>query len=248
GTGNLGNHRERNGQVWTGSAYTKCPKQRTKDVVSAEIYQPGLPTSICPKEDPVNYNLFKSLAKHCKYIYTTAQEVVPLYKEYTGNENVKVLQFGVNPKIHNPVGSRTEYAEKYKDHILFAGSWLYKYPIRMSETKRLFDSILKEDAPLTIIDRNLELKDPRYQFPSQYIEKLTPPVSHDFLMKLHKIIRWSINMNSVKYSETMFANRVYELQAFGNILLSNYNTGINNQFPNVRMVHAPDDFKVIYNT
>src|SRR5699024_11646583 len=53
---------------------------------------------------------------------------------------------------------------------------------------------------------------------------------------------------SVKYSDTMFANRVYELQAFGNILFSNYNTGINNIFPNVRLINAPDDFKVIYNT
>src|SRR5699024_7996445 len=155
-------------------------------------------------------------------------------------ENVKVLQFGVNPTIHNPVGSRTQYAEKYKDEILFAGSWLSKYPVRMTETQKLFDSIIMEDAPLTIIDRNLELRDPRYQFPSKYIPYITPPVRHDFLMKLHKIFRWSINMNSVKYSETMFANRVYELQAFGNILLSNYNTGINNIFPNARMINAPD--------
>ena len=235
-------------QSWMGAATPNGPIRRQMVLLAEEYNKRGIPTVFYSKEDPVNYNLFKSLAKHCKHIYTTAQEVVPLYKEYTGNENVKVLQFGVNPKIHNPVGSRTKYAEKYKDHILFAGSWLSKYPIRMSETKRLFDSILEEKAPLTIIDRNLELQDPRYQFPEQYIPNLTPPVSHDFLMKLHKIIRWSINMNSVKYSETMFANRVYELQAFGNILLSNYNTGINNQFPNVRMVHAPDDFKVIYNT
>lgn len=235
-------------QSWMGAATPNGPIRRQMILLAEEYNERGIPTVFYSKEDPVNYNLFKSLAKHCKYIYTTAQEVVPLYKEHTGNENVKVLQFGVNPKIHNPVGSRTKYAEKYKNHILFAGSWLSKYPVRMSETKRLFDSILSEEAPLTIIDRNLELKDPRYQFPSQYIENLTPPVSHDFLMKLHKVIRWSINMNSVKYSETMFANRVYELQAFGNILLSNYNTGINNQFPNVRMVHAPDDFKVIYDT
>src|SRR5699024_6340244 len=139
-------------------------------------------------------------------------------------------------------------SENYKNEILFAGSWLSKYPVRMTETSRLFDSIIKENAPLTIIDRNLELRDPRYQFPSKYIEYLTPPVKHDFLMKLHKIFRWSINMNSVKYSETMFANRVYELQAFGNILLSNYNTGINNIFLNVRMINEPDDFKVFYNT
>src|SRR5699024_3888004 len=119
---------------------------------------------------------------------------------------------------------------------------------RRTETQKLFDSIIMEDAPLTIIDRYLELRDPRYQFPSKYIPYITPPVRHEFLMKLHKIFRWSINMNSVKYSETMFANRVYELQAFGNILLSNYNTGINNIFPNVRIINAPDDFKVVYHT
>src|SRR5699024_2845014 len=146
------------------------------------------------------------------------------------------------------VGTRTKYAEKYKDEILFAGSWLSKYPVRMTETSRLFDSIIDEEVPLTIIDRNLELKDPRYQFPEDYILYITPPVKHNFLMKLHKIFRWSINMNSVKYSDTMFANRVYELQAFGNLLLSNYNTGINNIFPNVRLINAPDDFKVIYKT
>src|SRR5699024_4024870 len=106
----------------------------------------------------------------------------------------------------------------------------------------------EEEVPLTIIDRNLELKDPRYQFPEEYIPYITPPVKHEFLMKLHKIFRLSINMNSVKYSDTMFANRVYELQAFGNLLLSNYNTGINNTFPNVRLINAPDDFKVIYKT
>lgn len=235
-------------QSWTGAATANGPIRRQMIMMAEEYNKKGIPTIFYSKEDPVNYNLFKSLAKHCKYIYTTAQEVVNNYKEYTGNENVKVLQFGVNPTIHNPVGSRTQYADNYKDEILFAGSWLSKYPVRMTETQKLFDSIIMEDAPLTIIDRNLELRDPRYQFPSKYIPYITPPVKHDFLMKLHKIFRWSINMNSVKYSETMFANRVYELQAFGNILLSNYNTGINNIFPNVRMINAPDDFKVVYNT
>jgi len=235
-------------QSWMGAATANGPIRRQMIMMAEEYNKKGIPTIFYSKEDPVNYNLFKSLAKHCKYIYTTAQEVVNDYKEYTGNENVKVLQFGVNPTIHNPVGSRTLYADEYKDEILFAGSWLSKYPVRMTETQKLFDSIIMEDAPLTIIDRNLELRDPRYQFPSKYIPYITPPVKHDFLMKLHKIFRWSINMNSVKYSETMFANRVYELQAFGNILLSNYNTGINNIFPNVRMINAPDDFKVVYNT
>lgn len=233
---------------WTGAATANGPIRRQMITMAEKYNEAGIPTVFYSKEDPVNYNLFKSLAKHCQYIYTTAQEMVQNYIDYTGNEKVNVLQFGVNPTIHNPVGSRSKYAEAYKDQILFAGSWLSKYPVRMTETQKLFDAIIMEEAPLTIIDRNLELRDPRYQFPSKYIPYITPPIKHDFLMKLHKIFRWSINMNSVKYSETMFANRVYELQAFGNILLSNYNTGINNIFPNVRMINAPDDFKVVYNT
>ncbi|CAD2078931.1 glycosyltransferase [Jeotgalicoccus meleagridis] len=235
-------------QSWLGSSSANGPIRRQMIDLAEEYNRRGIPTVFYSKEDPVNYNLFKSLAKHCQYIYTSASEMVRLYKKYTSNENVGVLQFGVNPLIHNPVGTRSDISNEYKDEVLFAGSWLTKYPVRMTETSRLFKSIIKENVPLTIIDRNLELQDPRYQFPEEFIPYLTPPVNHEFLMKLHKIFRWSINMNSVKYSNTMFANRVYELQAFGNILLSNYNTGINNQFPNVRMINAPDDFKVIHNT
>lgn len=235
-------------QSWLGSSSANGPIRRQMIDLAEEYNRRGIPTVFYSKEDPVNYNLFKSLAKHCQYIFTSAREMIRLYKEYTNNENIDVLQFGVNPLIHNPVGTRGDISEKYKNEVLFAGSWLTKYPVRMTETSRLFKSIIKENIPLTIIDRNLELQDPRYQFPAEFIPYLTPPVGHDFLMKLHKIFRWSINMNSVKYSDTMFANRVYELQAFGNILLSNYNTGINNQFPNVRMINAPDDFKVIHNT
>ena len=233
---------------WDGAAHPNNEKRQEMIELVEKYNEQGTPTIFYSKEDPVNFHLFKSLAEHCQYIFTTAIEVVKNYKEFTGNDNVHVLQFGVNPLIHNPVGTRSSAAKQFKDEVLFAGSWLTKYPVRMSETKKLFDAILREKAPFTVIDRNLHLGNPRYQFPSKYLSKMAPPVAHDDLMNFHKLIRWSINMNSVKYSETMFANRVYELQAFGNIVLSNYNTGINNMFPNVRMVHSNDDFRVIYNT
>jgi len=233
---------------WIGAANPHSDARKEILALINKYNEASIPTVFYSKEDPVNFNLFKDMSKECKYIYTTAKEVVEKYREYTGNNQVKVLQFGINPLVHNPVGTRTKYADEYKNNILFAGSWLVKYPVRMSETERLFDAILKETKNLLIIDRNLELENPRYQFPSKYIENITFPVKHNVLMKMHKLFRWSINMNSVKYSQTMFANRVYELQAFGNILLSNYNTGINNIFPNVRLINDKDDFKVIYNT
>ena len=45
----------------------------------------------------------------------------------------------------------------------------------------------------------------------------------------------------------MFANRVYELQALGNIMLSNYSVGVNNKFPNVFLIHDKREIKDILN-
>src|SRR5699024_10135096 len=114
-------------------------------------------------------------------------ESVKNYREFTGNDNVNVLQFGINPKIHNPVVSRTKYAILCKEQILFTWTSLTKYPVRINETKKLFDSILREKAPFTIIVRNLRLENPRYQFPSKYLGNIAPPLPHDDLMKLHKV-------------------------------------------------------------
>jgi len=72
-------------------------------------------------------------------------------------------------------------------------------------------------------------------------------MNHEDLMNTHKLYRWAINLNSVKYSETMFANRIFELQAFGILLLSNYSVGVNNQFPNVFMINNHADVGPIVN-
>src|SRR5699024_2475492 len=94
---------------------------------------------------------------------------------------------------------------------------------------------------LTIIDRNLKLENKRYHFPPKYMEYLSYPLPHVLLMKTHKIYRNAINVNSVKYSNTMFANRVYELHAFGNILLSNFSVGVNSKLPDVFIYNYKTD-------
>ncbi|EGQ2847771.1 glycosyltransferase, partial [Staphylococcus pseudintermedius] len=154
---------------------------------------------------------------------------------------------GVNPHYHNPIGTRTEEAIKHKDGVIFAGSWTKKYPQRNKDLARIFDGLSLSGNDLTIFDRNLHLERERYLFPSKYIPYITGPLSHDELMKVHKIFRWALNVNSVKYSETMFANRVFELQAFGNLIISNYSVGVNNQFPNIFMVNDKSDVGPILN-
>src|SRR5699024_3771903 len=104
-----------------------------------------------------------------------------------------------------------------------------------------FDGVIESDKNLTIIDRNLKLENKRYHFPPKYIKYLSYPLPHGLLMKTHKIFRNAINVNSVKYSNTMFANRVYELQAFGNVLLSNFSMGVNSIFLHVFIYNYKTD-------
>ncbi|MDB0579527.1 glycosyltransferase [Salinicoccus roseus] len=203
----------------------------------------GIPVAFYSKEDPVNYDLFKDIAKECDVIYTSAEEMVDEYRSYCNNDKVFVMEFGVNPEYHNPVGSRSKLAEDNRNHVIFAGSWTEKYPVRNKESSQMFDGVKDSGYDLTIIDRNLHLKRSRYQFPSTYIENLTYPMQHEDLMNTHRLFRWAINVNSVKYSETMFANRVYELQAMGNLMLTNYSVGVNNKFPHLFMVNLKEDVK-----
>src|SRR5699024_1898868 len=152
------------------------------------------------------------------------------------------------PHYHNPVGTRNPEFNIKKDDVIFAGSWMQKYPIRNSNLKRIINGVIDSEHDVTIIDRNLNLKIPRYQFPKEYIPYLAAPVKHETLMSLHKIYRWAINVNSVKNSNSMFANRVFELQAFGNLLLTNFSVGVNNQFPNAFIANVSEDVGLILNS
>src|SRR5699024_9166930 len=101
--------------------------------------------------------------------------------------------------------------------------------------------------PFNIIDANLEKNNNFQQFPLKYMNYLAPPVNNQNLIELHKMIRWSLNINQVKYSKTKLEDTIYELQAMGNIILSSYNTGVNNLFPNIRIINNSKDIQAAYN-
>ncbi|TVT28880.1 hypothetical protein FO441_00955 [Salinicoccus cyprini] len=191
------------------------------------------------KEDPVSYNQYLSLAKECDFIFTSAIESVDDYKRDTQNENVDYLEFGVNPLYHNPIGKdmSNDYLNK---QITFAGSWMKRYPERNRDALDIFEGVNKTNYDLCIIDRQYERKMERYHFPSYLIRNISATLPHERLMKLHKATMWGINLNSVKDSSTMFANRVYELQAMGNIIISNFNKGVHSNFPHIQF---PSDRK-----
>lgn len=226
---------------WQNVAKDKSEERHHLYDMIAELQDREIPVLFYSKEDPVNYDQFVEIAKKCDYVFTSAEEIIPRYIEAVGHERVYKLEFGINPHKHNPIGINLPEFKDYKDEVIFAGSWMVKYPIRNQESAMAFDGVIKSDKKLTIIDRNLKLENKRYHFPPKYIQYLSYPLPHDLLMKTHKIYRNAINVNSVKYSNTMFANRVYELQAFGNILLSNFSVGVNSKFPHVFIYNYKTD-------
>ncbi|MCD4838316.1 glycosyltransferase [Neobacillus sedimentimangrovi] len=230
---------------WKGLGNPKIRKHRQDLKQIIEFYRSqGTKIVFYSKEDPVNYEIFIDIAKMCDYIFTTAEEKISDYQRDCKNENVFVLDFGINPMYHNPIGIKKFPKRK---EVLFTGSWYEKYPHRQKDTRTLFDGVIESKRDLKIIDRNYELNLEAYFFPEKYLKYVSPSVDHHYLQKLHKMFDWAINLNTVQDSNTMFANRVYELQALGNVLLSNYSVGVNNRFPNVFLVNNKNEIKDILN-
>jgi len=229
---------------WTGLANDKSQKRKDLYKVIQYFKKNHVKTVFYSKEDPVNYEKFIGIAKKCDYVFTTAKEKVESYKKACKHQKVFVLEFGINPLYHNPIGIRNH--PKSKD-VFFAGSWLNKYPERQRETIDIFEGVKSANRDLKIIDRNFHLNNLNYFFPQEYLEYVSPAIEHQYLQKVHKLYDWAINLNSVKFSETMFANRIYELQAIGNIIISNYSVGVNDKFPNVFIVNSQQEVKDILN-
>ena len=197
-------------------------------------------------EDPSNYDIYLPIAKRADYIFTTSIEKIEDYKKDTCNQNVYLLDYGVNPMFHNPVGFRVknETAKDCKE-VLFAGSWAERYKERCQDASMIFDGVIESNNKLVIIDRNSEILG--YEFPKKYYKYTIPAVEHTKLQKVHKLYDWAVNLNSIKYSQTMCAMRVYELQALGVLMLSNYSTAVNNIFPNIFMIENSAEIKEILN-
>jgi SAM-dependent methyltransferase len=200
-------------------------------------------------EDPSNYDFFLPIAKKSDYIFTSDKDKINDYIEDTDNKNVFFLEYGINPLLHNPIGCNIKNEKKLptKNKVLFAGSWAGRYRDRCKDTRTIFDGVLKSRKSLIIADRNFSIDMEGYNYPFKYQHLIIPPIDHKTLQKTHKLFGWNINLNSIKNSTTMCAMRVYELQALGSLILSNYAVSVYNRFPNIFIINDSNEVKHILN-
>jgi len=184
-----------------------------------------IPTVFWNKEDPVHFGGFISVAKEFDYIFTTDADCIPDYQKAAGHQNVFALPFAAQPLVHNPVRTEERTAR-----VCFAGTYhSKKYADRRADMEFLLSP--SKDYGLDIFDRNFGTSAERagiYRFPDKYQENIRGRLEYDEMVKAYKRYKVFLNVNSVKYSPTMFARRVFELLACGTPVISTYSEGIIN--------------------
>lgn len=195
-----------------------------------KIKDTGIPIVFYSKEDPPNFNSFKEFSKHANVIITSSLEKVNEYKKINKSADVYNFTYGINPKLHNPIKIVED-----GDYI-FAGTWFNnKYNTRMKDTKSIFEYMDKNGKNFQFYNRNYNDNNELFKVPIQYKKYEKKNLSYRELIKKSKQYRWNINLNSVIDDYTMCAVRVYELQAMGKNILSNYSIPLYVDFPNVTL-------------
>ncbi len=197
----------------------------------------GIPTVFWNKEDPVDFNIFVEAAKLFDYVFTTDENCIAKYKDILKHENVYVLPFAAQPKIHNPILKD----ENKIGRVAFAGGW---YEKELGRRKEYMYKILCPAFKynLTIYDRFSKNTNKFNQYPNIFKYYLRKGLSYRDIVKEYKKYNIFLNVNSVEESPTTFSRRVFELLACGIPVISSYALGIERFFKDiVKLCNSKED-------
>lgn len=191
----------------------------------------NIPTIFWNKEDPVHFDRFINTAKNFDYIFTTDINSVPNYKAITGEDNAYALPFAAQPKKHNPIKLESERLNK----ACFAGSYYKLHEERRIDMERVLDEVA--EYGLDIYDRNYEAVKkglmPNHTFPERFSNNIKGNLKYYEIDKAYKGYKLIVNVNTVKYSPTMFSRRVFEGLACGTPVISSYSEGVESMFKDI---------------
>jgi hypothetical protein len=191
------------------------PSQEIRELIfSAKSL--GLPIVFWNKEDPVHFDEFVELATLADLVLTTDVNCVERYK-VAGISKVEIMQFGINPLIHNTFGAIYSRAS-----ATYAGSFYSKYKARSAKVIEFLSPIPKHR--LVIRDRNFG--NPYYRFPAGLSASVQGSLPYLTLLSEQKLHRAALNFDSVTDSPTMFSRRVVELMASGVPVVSTQSQGL----------------------
>jgi spore maturation protein CgeB len=213
---------------WAGQIYATMawPEERRRHLLEilAHCRRRGIPTVFWNKEDPIHFpdrrNDFVRTAGLFDLVLTTAEECIALYQRDAGSEHVDVLPFAVQPRIFHPRSGGDA-----ADSAVFAGTWYERYPQRTAALSRILDLVTSSGRGLVIYDRQFNSPE-GYRFPARYDVYRRPAISYEETARAYRDHLFGITLNTITDSHTMFARRVFEMAACGQVILSNTAVGV----------------------
>lgn len=191
----------------------------------------NIPVVFWNKEDPVHYSKFIETAKLCDYVFTTDKGRIPEYIKDCGHEKIRALPFAAQPKNHNPIKIQSERDPR----VSFAGSYYRHHEERSKDMDVLLEA--SKQIGLVIYDRNYEKTSkgqmPNHKYPERYNPYIKGNLPFNLIDKSYKGYKYMINVNTVKYSETMFSRRVFEGLISGTPIISTYSLGMKMMFGDI---------------
>ncbi|MFJ4759343.1 glycosyltransferase [Kocuria marina] len=203
----------------------------------------GVPVIFWNKEDPVHFRSFAPTAALCDAIYTTDADRIPAYLQLPDGHRpatVASMPFYAEPVLHNPLPG--SWAEKHT--VSYAGTY---YGARYAHRSAELDALLAAAATqgLTIYDRQVNVPNSPYHFPSRYGDFIEGGLSYDQVLEAYKAHPVHINVNSVDDSPTMFSRRVVEIAASGAVVVSGTGLGLSRCLPAVPTENDPSRLEEI---
>jgi 2-polyprenyl-3-methyl-5-hydroxy-6-metoxy-1,4-benzoquinol methylase/spore maturation protein CgeB len=197
----------------------------------------GIPTVFWNKEDPPNFARFIDAARLFDHVFTVDGDCIMRYAEVLGREDVGVLQFGAQPRIHNPIS--VDGGRRYD--VVFAGTYFpRKHPGRRVQMETILAPA--REFGLHIFSRIIQGEDARYDWPAAYRPHVVGSIPYERMLAAYKAYKVFLNVNSVTESPTMCARRVFELSACSTPVLSGYSRAIGEVFGDlVPVSHTPDE-------
>lgn len=204
---------------------TSAPRPEVIELVRYAKQQ-GIPTVFWNKEDPPHFADFLRTAALFDVVLTTDESCVMNYKKVLGHDNVGVLPFAAQPKIHNPIRPGKVFRNK---QVAFGGMYFaHKYPERREQMEYLLPAAAKFD--FDIFSRQLG-GDEKYQFPEPFDKNVVGSLPYDSMLTAYHAYSVFLNVNSVTTSSTMCARRIFEIIASGGSVVSAPSPAIESFFP-----------------
>ena len=190
-----------------------APSQELRDLVSW-CREQGIPTVLWNKEDPPNFEFFIESAKLFDWVFTVDADCIPRYQEILGHDRVRVLQFGAQPRIHNPI----RIPEQGRHDVAFAGTY---YTEKHSGRREQMETVVTPALKFGVhIYSRVDHTDPRFAFPAAYLPHIMGTLPYPRMLAAQKLYKVILNVNTVTDSPTMCARRAFELSAAGLPVLS----------------------------